>query len=295
NVRPVRIGARLLEATTWAKVLALLVLSVAAILFARPDAPVRELAMEPRTFGGAGLALILVLGAYDGWQWVPQLGGEMRDPRRDLPRAILFGLIAVTAVFLVANVANLLVLAPDELEHSPLVTADVAARLLGPAGTSLVALLVVVSTFSSNHSGMMTDPRVLYAMAEDGLFPRAVARLHPRHRTPHVAVILIGAAAALYLYARTFEELVATFVLGMWPFLALSIAAVIVQRVRKPDLPRPYRVPLYPLVPIFFLLACAGIFANSFVEEPRFTLVNLGVLAAGLPVYALWRWKQRRA
>jgi APA family basic amino acid/polyamine antiporter len=158
-------------------------------------------------------------------------------------------------------------------------------------------MLILFSTVSSNHAGMMTDPRVFFAMAEDGLFFRAVAAVHPRHRTPHVAIALIGLGGMAYLFVRTFEELVGTLILGMWPFLALSVAAVPIQRRRRqrphpPDgLPstRPYRVPLYPWVPMVFLVACAGIFANSFREQPLFTSINLAVLAAGLPVYWIWR------
>jgi basic amino acid/polyamine antiporter, APA family len=126
-------------------------------------------------------------------------------------------------------------------------------------------------------------------MAEDGLFFRAVAAVHPTHRTPHVAVALLGAGAIAYLFIRTVEELVGTLILGMWPFLALSVAAVIIQRRRQPALPRPFRVPLYPYVPIFFLLACAGIFTDALREQPRLTLINFAMLVAGLPIYWLWR------
>lgn len=122
----------------------------------------------------------------------------------------------------------------------------------------------------------------------DHLF-RAVAAVHPRHRTPYVAVSLIGGSAIVYLFVNTIEGLVATLILGMWPFLAMAVAAVILQRRRRPALERPFRVPLYPLPPLFFLLACAGIFANSLREQPRFTLTNFAVLAAGLPIYWLWR------
>jgi amino acid transporter len=126
-------------------------------------------------------------------------------------------------------------------------------------------------------------------MANDGLFFHQVAAVHPRHRTPYVAIALLGVGAVAYLFVRTVEELVGTLILGMWPFLALSVAAVIVQRRRQPALARPFRVPLYPIVPIFFLLACAGIFANALREQPWFTLINFAVLAAGLPIYWLWR------
>ena len=289
NIRPVRVGAMLLNATTWVKVAVLAAISIAAIAAAaRPDAAI-VVDLAPRSWPGFGLALVLVMGAYDGWQWVPQLAGEMRDPARSLPRALGLGVLIVIALYFLANASNLLVLTPEELAASTLVTADVATGLMGTAGAAFVAGLVLFSTFSANHAGMMADPRVFYAMAEDGLFFRSVAAVHPRHRTPYVAVALIGLGGCAYLFVRTFEELVGTLILGMWPFLAMSVAAVIIERRRRPDLPRPFRVPLYPIVPLVFLVACAGIFANSFREQPAFTSINIAVLAAGLPVYWLWR------
>jgi APA family basic amino acid/polyamine antiporter len=291
NIRPVRVGAVVLNATTWLKVGLLLAISIAAIALTLGSASgqLPRFEMTPRSWPGFGLALILVMGAYDGWQWVPQLAGEMKNPARSLPRALGFGVLIVIAVYLIANAANLFILTPAALAESTLVTADVARSVAGAAGASLVAALILVSTFGSNHSGMMTDPRVFFAMAQDGLFFHAVAAVHPRHRTPWVAVTIIGAGGIVYLFVRSFEQLVGTLILGMWPFLALSVAAVIVQRRRRPDLLRPFRVPLYPWVPLFFLLACVGIFGNSLREQPLFTVINIAVIAAGLPVYWLWR------
>ena len=174
--------------------------------------------IAPHSWPGFGLALILVMGAYDGWQWVPQLAGELKNPTRALPRALGGGVLIVVAVYLATN-ASVLVLSPHDVTTSSLVTADVARHVLGAAGGALVAALMAVSTFGSNQSGMMTDPRVFFAMAQDGLFFRSVGAIHPRHRTPHVAVALIGVGGILYLYIRNFEELVGTLILGMWPFL----------------------------------------------------------------------------
>jgi basic amino acid/polyamine antiporter, APA family len=289
NIRPVRVGAAFLHTTTWLKVALLIGISGAAIVFAGRAVPEPAFELAPRSWAGFGLALVLVMGAYDGWQWVPQLAGEMRNPARSLPRALGGGVLIVIVVYLTANASNLLVLSVGEVAASTLVTADVATRVMGAAGASFVAGLILVSTFSANHAGMMADPRVFYAMAEDGLFFRGVAAVHPRHRTPYVAVALIGAGGIVYLSVRTFEELVSTLILGMWPFLALSVAAVLIQRRRQPSIPRPYRVPLYPVVPLVFLAACAGIFGNSFVQQPLFTTINLAALAAGLPVYWWWR------
>jgi APA family basic amino acid/polyamine antiporter len=295
NIRPVRVGALVLNTATWIKVFGLVALAALAYALSDGIEPGwrAKVTMAPHSWPGFGLALILVMGAYDGWQWVPQLAGELKNPARALPRALGGGVLIVVAVYLATN-ASVLVLSPSDVTTSSLVAADVARHVLGAAGGALVAALMAVSTFGSNQSGMMTDPRVFFAMAQDRLFFRSVGAIHPRHRTPHVAVALIGLGGILYLYVRNFEELVGTLILGLWPFLALSVAAVIIQRRRDPARPRPYRVPLYPAVPLFFLAACAGIFANSFREQPRFTILNLAVLVAGLPIYLLWRSRAKR-
>lgn len=295
NIRPVRVGALVLNTATWIKVFGLVALAALAYALSDGIEPGwrAKVTMPPHSWPGFGLALILVMGAYDGWQWVPQLAGELKNPARALPRALGGGVLIVVAVYLATN-ASVLVLSPSDVTTSSLVAADVARHVLGAAGGALVAALMAVSTFGSNQSGMMTDPRVFFAMAQDRLFFRSVGAIHPRHRTPHVAVALIGLGGILYLYVRNFEELVGTLILGLWPFLALSVAAVIIQRRRDPARPRPYRVPLYPSVPLFFLAACVGIFANSFREQPRFSILNLAVLVAGLPIYLLWRSRAKR-
>jgi APA family basic amino acid/polyamine antiporter len=296
NIRPVRVGARVLNTATCIKVGGLV--GLAAIMYALSDGIDPEwrsrITVAPQSWPGFGLALILVMGAYDGWQWAPQLAGELKNPAQALPPALGGGVLIVIAVYLATN-ASILVLSPREVTTSSLVAAAAARHVLGAAGGAFVAALTAVCTLSSNQSGMMTDPRVFLAMAQDGLFFRSVGAIHPRHRTPHVAVALIGVGGILYLFARNFEELVGTMILGLWPFLALSVAAVIVQRRRYPARPRPYRAPLYPAVPLFFLAACVGIFVNSFREQPRFTILNLAVLAAGLPIYLLWRARAARS
>ncbi|MGH7502716.1 MAG: APC family permease [Longimicrobiales bacterium] len=291
NCRSVRFGAAVQNASTAAKVAVLLGLAVLGLALGGTDA---SDAAAPTTvtdagLGGLGLALVSVMFAYDGWQWMPQLAAEVKQPRRTIPRAMGGGVLIILLVYLIVNVSNLRVLSFDDLASSPLVTADVATRLLGAAGTAIVAALIALATFSSNNGGFMTDPRVFYAMAEDGLFFRSVAAVHPRYHTPHIAVIVTGAVALVYIFVSTFERMAATLILGMWPFLFLSVWSLIRLRRTRPDLERPFRVPLYPWLPAFFLLACVYLFANSLAETPLLTLGNFAILAAGIPVYRVWR------
>lgn len=290
NVRSLRFGAALQNASTAAKVLVLIGLAVVAfVLSPGTSGSLTPLSVRPDSWPGFGIALISVMFAYDGWQWLPQLAGEMRDPERSLPRALLLGVLLVAAVYLLTNVANFWVLSLPEVAGSKMVTADVAGRLLGRAGAAVVAALVMVSTLSSNNGGFMTDPRVFFAMAEDGLFFRTVSRVHPRWRTPHVAVMLLGAVSILYLPFRDFEQLLEILILGLWPFAALAVLGLMRQRRRRPELRRPYRVPGYPVVPVFFLLAFAGMVANALAEHPISTLANFVFIAAGVPVFYGWR------
>jgi APA family basic amino acid/polyamine antiporter len=141
----------------------------------------------------------------------------------------------------------------------------------------------------------MTGPRVYYAMAGDGLFFRRVAAVHPRFGTPHVAVVLLVALTALNASVRTFEQLAEAFVLLLYPFLALTVAAVFVLRRRRPDLARPYRTVGYPLVPAVFLVGTVAMMANALLERPAATLLGAAIVAAGVPIYFAWRAASRRA
>jgi amino acid transporter len=291
NYRSLGFGAAIQNVATTAKVVVLVGLAALALGLVSGEAGAlsQRTPLGPASWAGLGIALIAVLFAYDGWQWLPQLAGEMKAPARTLPRALGGGVAIVFLVYMVTNLANLHVLSVREIAGSSLVTADVATRALGRIGASVVAALIVVATASSNNGGFMTDPRVFFAMARDGLFFRSVAAVHPRFRTPHVAVVWIGLTAMVYLLFRNFEELLATLVLGMWPLLALAVAAVIVLRHRRPELPRPFRVPGYPVVPIVFLLAAGVMFVTAIATNPVLALTNVAVLGAGIPVYWLWR------
>jgi amino acid transporter len=288
--RSVRFGAAIQNVSTAAKVLAILALTAAAFVLGGPPAPGSE-ALSPTaaTWSGFGLAVVTVLWAYNGWQDVTCLSGEVRDPARALPRALIGGTAAVVAIYLLANAAYLRVLSISEVARSPLVAADVAVRLVGPIGSALVAALVCVATFGSLNAVLMAIPRVFWAMADDGVFFHVVAGVHPRYRTPHVAIVTMAGLSVVYLVLRTFEQLIEAFVLASLPFWALAVASVIVLRRSHPDLPRPYRTPGYPGMPLLFVTAMAALVANSLWQHPEATLTSIGAVLAGVPLYYGWR------
>jgi basic amino acid/polyamine antiporter, APA family len=291
NYRSLRLGAAVQNLSSASKVLAILGLTAAAFLLgdSREGTRVGLVELAPESWAGFGLGLVTVLWAYNGWQDATYVGGEIRDPGRNLPRALILGTLIVTAVYLAANGAYLAVLPMDEITRSPLVATDVAVRLFGGIGSALIAALVCVSTFGTMNSGTMCYPRIFYAMAEDRLFFRGIAAVHPRYGTPHAAIVLTAALAICYLWVRTFEQLIEVFVLGSLPFWALAGAAVIVLRRRRPDLARPYRTPGYPLVPLLFILATAGLLLNSLWQRPGPTMASFAAIIAGIPIYYLWR------
>jgi basic amino acid/polyamine antiporter, APA family len=234
-------------------------------------------------------ALIPVLWTYDGWADPATMAGEISDPQRNLPRALIAGALCVMLVYLVVNVGFLYALAPAQMAGSSLIAATVAERipLLGNAGAGAIAGAVVLAAFSGLNASMMTGSRVFFAMADRGLFFRLAARISPRFHSPSVAIALATVLGAAYVLQNDFAQLADKFVLGIWPFYALAVAAVFVLRRTRPDLVRPYRVWGYPAVPAVFLLASALMIANALINDPHNTGMTFLIILAGVPVYWL--------
>ena len=290
--RSVRGVGALTSAASAAKVGAIAALVVAAFLFGDGaagsfgrGAP----AAADTHWGGVGLALVAALWAYNGFHDMVSVAGEVREPGRVLPRALLAGMAVVIVVYLAANAAYLYVLPYAALRTSPIVASDTMVRVLGNAGAGAVALMVMVSTFGTILAVTLANPRIFYAMAGDGLLFTPLARVHPRFRTPHLAVVAQGVVALACVWSRSFEQLTAAFVLGTWPFLALAAAGVIVLRRRRPELPRPYRVPGYPVVPLLFIAGTLWVVGSALVARPGSTLAGMALTLLGVPVYLLRR------
>lgn len=233
-----------------------------------------------------GLALVSVLWAFDGWADLSFVAGEVKEPRRTLPRAILIGTLAVIAVYLLANVAYMAVLSVEEIRHSRLVAADVAQRLIGAPGVIFVAVTVMLSTFGTLNGTLLTAPRIFFAMADDGLFFRRVAAVHPKYRTPYVSILLTTGLGVVFVLLRTFEQLADTFVTAIVPFYALAVAAIFVLR-RRADYDPPFRAPLYPIVPALFILATLFLLGNAILDPTSRwpTMAVLGIIVLGVPVF----------
>ncbi len=291
NYIGVRWGSLVQNVTTVAKYFGLLFIVIAAIVIGIPKtgghftpiAPPGSFSIAP-----FGLALVSVLWAYDGWADLAFISGEVKDPAHNLPRALIWGTLAVIGIYLLANVAYLGVMPVEEVRHSKLVAADVALRLIGPIGVTFVALTVMLSTLGTLNGSILTNPRVFFAMAADGLLFKRIAAVHPRFQTPHVAIALTAVLGIIFVLLRTFEQLADTFVTAILPFYALGVASIFVFRRRSAaDYSPPFRAPLYPIAPILFVLATLYLLVNAMIDpSSRWpTLAIFGVILAGIPVY----------
>jgi amino acid transporter len=235
-----------------------------------------------------GLALVSVLWAYDGWEDVTFVGGEVKNPRRNLPWAIVAGTLAVVVIYLLANLAYMAVLPVETIRQSPLVAAAAAEHIMGAPGVIFVASTVMLSTFGTLNGSVLTSPRIFFAMADEGLFFKKVAAVHPRFQTPYVAIGLAAALGIAFVLVRDFEQLADAFVIAIVPFLALSVASIFVLR-KRADYKPPFRVPLYPVVPALFVLATASLLVNAIMDPGTrwSTVAVLGAVLVGIPVYYL--------
>jgi APA family basic amino acid/polyamine antiporter len=294
NVRGTREGATVQNVATAIKVAAILGMSGVMFALGNGNSAGRVAhAITPPSASGVGLSIISVLWAYEGWQYVTFVSAEAKDPQRALPRAITIGTLLLIAIYLIANFAYLAALGPARVAASERVAAEAVAAVMGPAAGGLIALAIIVSMYSAAHSTVITAPRVYFAMARDGLFFHRLTEVHPRYGTPAVAIISSCAWAVVLALTGTFEQLLTYVVFIGWIFYALGAAAVIALRIKRPDAVRPFRVPLYPLTPVLFVLAGAVIVLNTIVTQPRDSAVGIGVVLAGAPAYLLW--KRRKA
>jgi APA family basic amino acid/polyamine antiporter len=291
NYVGVRSGNIVNVVLTVAKVGGLAALPLLAIVATRVEpsfSPVipPDLARPAASFG---VAMIAVLWTYEAWYFVTYAAGEIKDPQRNLPRALAAGIAILTTVYLVVNVAYLFALSIDEMKGVSRIAERAASALAGPGGATFVALTVVLSTFGCNAAALLAGSRLLFAMAADGVFFPAASRVHPIYRTPHVAIVALTAWSALLALSGTYEQL---FTYVMFTSILFSIAAGLALfrlRWKMPDRPRPYRTWGYPVVPLVFIAGSAAFVANTLFERPAESLAGLGLLALGLPAYWYWR------
>jgi len=236
-----------------------------------------------------GVGLIAALWGYDGWYGLVLSAGEVRQPERNLPRGLLWGTAAVMVMYTLLNVVYLRALPVEAIAASPRIGESAAAALFGAVGARLVSLVVLVSSFGCLAATILYAARIYLPMAQDGLFFRALAEVHPRYRTPGNCLLAQGGWSAILTLSGTFSQLYTYSMFAVTLFHVATGTAVFVLRRTRPDLPRPYRVWGYPVVPALFILACGLLVVNTLSERPLESLWGLGLVALGLPAYAYWR------
>ena len=299
NIVGVRPGAVTQNVFTILKLAAIAALVVAGLAFsgehglaapaaAAPDAPPATLAIA------LGTALVPVLFAYGGWQQTNFVAEEMVDAERNLPRALVWGVLVVAVVYLAVNLTYLRALGARGLAASTAPAADAMELALGRVGRTLIEGGIAVSTFGFLNLVILVTPRVYQAMARDGLFFRGLATLHPRFRTPVAAIALQAGWAIALLLTGTYGELLDYVTFADWIFFAATAATLVVYRRRGVEGERRhFRAPLYPWSVALFVLAAAYVIAGSVVSSPNNALRGTVLLVAGVPLYALWRSRAR--
>jgi basic amino acid/polyamine antiporter, APA family len=297
NARGVKLGARVQNIFTVLKVGGLAALVGLALLTQdgtmwhfRPAFPDR---FSPELLPAVGVAMISTLFAYDAWHFVGFVAGEMRDPQRTVPRSIFIGVAIVIVVYVAANVAYIFVLGQSNIARSERVAADTMSTMIGPAGASFITLAILCSTFGAISANVLAGPRVFFAMARDGTFFRRLADVHPRYETPANAIWALAGWAAVLTLTGGYEHLITMSMFANWIFFAMVVLSVVVLRKKHPDWPRPYRATGYPFTVLVFVLVSSAFVVNTLMESARSSLMGLGLLLLGVPVY-LWSTRGRR-
>ena len=301
NIKGTRESADLQNWTTAIKAGAILLMSVVLFVFGREYSSSGQ-ALWPDAFSGSvasgfGLAMIGVLWAYEGWQYVTFSAGEVINPQRNYPRALFVGTAILIAIYLIANLAYLAALGPAGVAGSSSVAAESLTTVANPTAAKLIAITILISVFSAANSNVLTCPRVYYAMASDGLFFSKLAEVHPRFGTPAIAIVAGSLWASVLALAGNFTQLLTYVIFCGWIFYGLAAATIFVYRKRIPASELTYRVPGYPWTPLLFIIAALVLVVNTLVNNlqtaPGRTLMALGVIALGLPAYFIWRSRAR--
>jgi APA family basic amino acid/polyamine antiporter len=238
---------------------------------------------------GVVVALLGCFLAYDGWQYVAFVAGEVRSPSRNIPLALALGTAAVILLYVLANVAYFRVLPLSRIAASDHVAASAAEQTLGPIGARLVALTVMLSAAGAANGSILTSPRIYFAQARDRLFFRKLAEIHPRFGTPAFSILVQGIWASILALSGSYETLLSFVLFAMWLFHAMTVFGVCILRRKAPQLSRPYRMWGYPLTPLLFSLFALWFVANTFITRPASSLAGTLIIAVGVPIYYLWK------
>ncbi len=297
NIFGVRQGAILQNVTAWAKFAAIggfvvLGLALGKGSWGHYSVPLPVSADAPSIFSGIAIALIAVFWAFDGWVYITWVAGEVREPQRNLPRALIFGLALVGVIYLAINAVYLYALPMSGIASETAVAQAAAASMFSPGAARWLALLIAVSCFGAMAPCIMSGARVYYAMAEDGIFFRSLARINPRFRTPVASLVLQGVWSIALTLSGKYDQLFTYVIFMMVLSYVLTVFAVFVLRRKMPDAPRPYRCTGYPWTPAIYILLGGAWAMNAVIQKPKESGLGLFIVLLGVPLYLYWKRKK---
>jgi len=288
NYYGVKLGGNVQVAVTLIKVTLIGFIIVAGLFFGQPHGP-STAAVAPLTFAGFIAALVAALWAYDGWNNVSMVSSEIKDPQRNLPRALIGGTLCVIGIYLVANWAYFHVMTAREVASSTRVAGDMMGKIFGAPGANAVSIAAMISIFAALNGSILTGARVPYAAARDGLFFSAIARVNPKYHTPGVSILVLSAWSCLLVLSGKYDDLFNLVIFASWILYGMTAAAVLVLRKKRPDLIRPYRTLGYPLVPVLFIIGASILVVSTAFDRPRESAMGIGLIVIGIPFYFYWK------
>jgi APA family basic amino acid/polyamine antiporter len=294
-------GGRVQTVVTYIKIITIIGISLALLGFG--DGSISNIythfSMPARSFS----SLIVVIGlsfsgafwAYDAWNNVTFVSGEVKNAQRNVPLGLLYGTLIVIAVYVLINIAFLYIMPISDMAQSPLVAASAAEKIFGSNGAAIISIAVIISTFGALNGNILATSRVPFAMAKEKLFFKSLGKVHPKYGTPHIALIVQGVWSCVLVLSGSFDTITDYVMFASWLFYLLGAYGVIVLRKKMPDAPRPYKVWGYPYTPLLFVAAAFLFLVNSIVSDTQNAMLGLILIFTGLPFYLYWKYKEKDA
>ena len=288
-----RFGAKFQNLFTYTKIAAIVIIIFLGLLLEGGSSENFFPILTDKSFsslmGPLGLAMVAVLWTFDGWIFVTYVAGEVKDPGKNIPLSIILCMAIILFVYLALNFVLVFVLGFDKMIGSDLVMSDAASIFLGNKGAAIITITILISLIGANNGFVLTSARINYAMAKDGLFFKQAAKIHKKFKSPTNALMMQCLWSSVLTLTGTFNQLITYIIFASWIFYAMSAGAVIILRKKLPNLKRPYQTPLYPWIPIIFILFAIFLTINTILEAPRDAAIGIVLILIGLPFYRHWK------
>lgn len=297
NIISTKLGSKLQFAATIAKLMPILVIIILGLLKGNSGGITASASTSNITIGlsGFGAAVLGTLWAYDGWANVSNMAGELKNPKKDIPRAIIIGLITIITIYILINIAIIKIMPITKVIASKKAASDAAVILLGNKGAALIAVGIMISILGALNGYLMTGVRVPFAMGQDKLFPFSnfFGKISPKFGTPTNALLFQALLSALYVLSGSFETLTNLAIFTTWIFFVMTVAGIFILRSKHKDINRPYTVPLFPITPIIGIGGGIYILISTLINSTTYAIYGLAVTALGIPIYMLMERKKK--